>query len=305
MADDFDPDEYFRLTGQAPPLGLRASNNLFNIKYFRGAERDQTRWPGLVGPSTARDQGDPQMLFSDLPSSGVAGANLLQRKYASGMTTPRQLIAGQQGWTPGYTAAAQNVANLAGVGIDEDARLNTPEGLRRFLPALAQQEHGPTAARLMPANLWDQIVSRMNFGGGPPAPLGVPRMSLGGAPPAADIPYGGVTAPGTTEAPPDTAAPGTTAATTTGGMAPPTMMPRPYAGLARQWFGDKVGDVVDAWAQSKPLLEGLGRLGGGAAGAGGLGESPHEQMLKWLALQQQNRHNLVEEELGRGRLSVS
>src|SRR5215470_1443300 len=151
MADYLiDPDEYYRRTGKQLPLGLRASNNLFNIKYFPGAERNQAQWPGLTGPSTARDQGDPQMRFGDLESSGVAGANLLRRKYSSGMTTPRQLIAGPQGWTPGYTGAAQHVADLAGVGIDQDAQLNTPEGLRRFLPALAEQEHGPTAASMLP-----------------------------------------------------------------------------------------------------------------------------------------------------------
>jgi len=185
MADYLiDPDEYYRRTGKQLPLGLRLSNNAFNIKYYPGAERNQSRWPGLTGPSTARDQGDPQMRFTDLESSGVAGANLLRRKYDAGATTPRQLIAGPQGWTPGYTGAAENVARIAGVGVDQDAQLNTPEGLRRFLPALFEQEHGPTAAKMAPTSLWDSILQRITGGGG--APLGVPRMSLGGAP-ATDV----------------------------------------------------------------------------------------------------------------------
>src|SRR5262245_34666114 len=135
-----DPDEYYRRTGKALPLGLRSSNNLFNIKYYKGAERDQNRWPGLMGPSSALDEGNPQMLFSGLEDSGVAGAGLLRRKYGAGMTTPRQLIAGEQGWTPGFEDAAKNVARIAGIGVDDDAQLNTPAGMRRFMPALAQQE---------------------------------------------------------------------------------------------------------------------------------------------------------------------
>src|SRR5262245_17728969 len=124
-----DPTQYWGIspeTASTLPLGLRLSNNLFNIKYFPGAERNQTNWPGLMGPSSARDQGDPQMRFATVEDSGVAGANLLRRKYDAGMTTPRQLIAGQAGWTPGHQQAAANVARIAGVGLDDDARLNTP-----------------------------------------------------------------------------------------------------------------------------------------------------------------------------------
>jgi hypothetical protein len=161
------------------PLGLRHSNNLFNIKYFRGAEKYPQRWPGLMGPSIARDQGDPQMKFATVEDSGVAGAELLRRKYQSGMRTPRQIIAGNQGWTPGYTGAAENVARVAGVGVDDDLRLDTPEGLRRFLPALAEQEHGAdTAKRLFKPTLYDNIMMRL----GGPAPS--PNQGLDGAPAA-------------------------------------------------------------------------------------------------------------------------
>lgn len=124
------------------PLGLRRSNNLFNIKYFRGAESDQGRWPGLIGPSEDRDQGDPQMKFRTVEDSGVAAANLARRKYDSGMRTAGDIIAGSKGWTPGRADSAAAVAKTLGVGVNDDLRLDTPEGMTRFLEALAIQEHG-------------------------------------------------------------------------------------------------------------------------------------------------------------------
>src|SRR5262252_698706 len=173
---DIDPEEYYRQSrGFQLPLGLRSSRNPFNIKYYKGAERDQGRWPGLLGPSTARDQGDPQMLFSDLESGGRSAAQLLLRKYQGGARTANDIIAGRSGWTPGYGAAATSVANFAGVRPDQDLALNTAEGMRRFLPALFRQEQGPTAARMMNPGLFDRIVAGLNFGGGAPrAALGVP-----------------------------------------------------------------------------------------------------------------------------------
>jgi len=180
---DIDPEEYYRQSrGFQLPLGLRSSRNPFNIKYYKGAERDQGRWPGLLGPSTARDQGDPQMLFSDLESGGRSAAQLLLRKYQGGARTANDIIAGRSGWTPGYGAAATSVANFAGVRPDQDLALNTAEGMRRFLPALFRQEQGPTAARMMNPGLFDRIVAGLNFGGG------APRAALGMPAPLAQVP---------------------------------------------------------------------------------------------------------------------
>ena len=160
------------------PLGLRLSNNLFNIKYVPGAESNQKRWPGLLGPSEARDGGDPQMKFATVEDSGVAGAQLALRKYQSGMRTPRQIIAGQMGWTPGYEGAATNIARIAGLGLDDDLRLDTPEGLRRFLPALAEQEHGGAVARrLFRPDLFDRVVARVGGGAAPQVAGGEASMA--------------------------------------------------------------------------------------------------------------------------------
>ena len=164
MAEFIPPARYWGVddrTASTFPLGLRHSNNLFNIKYFQGAERNQAKWPGLLGPSVARDQGDPQMLFANPEDSGVAAAGLLRRKYDSGMQTPQQIIAGKSGWTPGHTMAPGNVARLAGVGVNQDLRLDTPEGMRRFLPALAEQEHGKWMAdRYFTPEMYDKITER-------------------------------------------------------------------------------------------------------------------------------------------------
>lgn len=164
MAEFIPPARYWGVddrTAGTFPLGLRHSNNLFNIKYFQGAERNQNKWPGLLGPSVARDQGDPQMLFANPEDSGVAAAGLLRRKYDSGMRSPQSIIAGRSGWTPGHTMAPGNVARLAGVGVNDDLKLDTPEGMRRFLPALAEQEHGKWMAdRYFTPEMYDKITER-------------------------------------------------------------------------------------------------------------------------------------------------
>ena len=153
------PSDYWGIPEEeaaALPLGLRYSNNPFNVKHYRGAENNQEKWPGLMGPSVAVDGGDPQMKFDNPENGAVGGAQLLQRKYASGMTTPNSIIAGRAGWTPGNYGAARNVGALAGVGLDGDLKLDTPEGMRRMLPALAAQEHGPKGQRLMTPEFWDK-----------------------------------------------------------------------------------------------------------------------------------------------------
>ena len=164
MSGYLNPANYWGVSPQTAstfPLGLRTSNNLFNIKYYPGAERNQAKWPGLLGPSSARDEGDAQMLFANPEDSGVAGAMLLRRKYDAGQKTPQQIIAGPSGWTPGRTDSANAVASYAGVNPSADLKLDTPEGMRRFLPALATQEHGTWARdKLFSDDLFDKIGER-------------------------------------------------------------------------------------------------------------------------------------------------
>lgn len=187
MAGYTDPAAYWGVSPQTAatfPLGLRTSNNLFNIKYFPGAERNQVKWPGLLGPSPARDQGDPQMLFSNPEDSGVAAAQLLRRKYDAGQRTPQQIIAGQSGWTPGRMDSANAVAGYAGVSPGDDLRLDTPEGMRRFLPALATQEHGTWARdKLFSDDLFDKIAERSTgaqFASGDMPKLDLLNLETGG-----------------------------------------------------------------------------------------------------------------------------
>ena len=187
MAGYTDPAAYWGVSPQTAatfPLGLRTSNNLFNIKYFPGAERNQVKWPGLLGPSPARDQGDPQMLFSNPEDSGVAAAQLLRRKYDAGQRTPQQIIAGQSGWTPGRMDSANAVAGYAGVSPGADLRLDTPEGMRRFLPALATQEHGTWARdKLFSDDLFDKIAERSTgaqFASGDMPKLDLLNLETGG-----------------------------------------------------------------------------------------------------------------------------
>jgi hypothetical protein len=173
------PSDYWGIPEEeaaALPLGLRYSNNPFNVKHYRGAENNQEKWPGLMGPSVALDDGDPQMKFDNPENGAVGGAQLLQRKYASGMTTPNSIIAGRAGWTPGNYDAARNVGALAGVGLDGDLKLDTPEGMRRMLPALAAQEHGPKGQRLMTPEFWDkatEMATGAQFASG-----ALPRLKL-------------------------------------------------------------------------------------------------------------------------------
>lgn len=118
------------------PLGMRV-NNPGNIKYFRGLN-----YPGMLGPSSHTDQGDPQMTF-DTPQSGMNAASALaRRKYQGGMRTPMAIVSGKMGWTPGNVAAAQNIARTMGIDPNDDLGLDDPRRMATFLRALTQQEHG-------------------------------------------------------------------------------------------------------------------------------------------------------------------
>jgi len=132
------------------PLGMR-NNNPTNI-IFPG-EKVARRF-GAIGASNNHDAGSNdgkggtyrQMVFST-PADGMrAGARLALRKYDGGATTASQLIAGSNGWTPGNSEAAANIARTMGLGPNDDLNLDDAGMMEKFLKALTLQEHG-TAAR--------------------------------------------------------------------------------------------------------------------------------------------------------------
>lgn len=133
------------------PAGMR-NNNPGNIKYV-----------GQAGthPSVNTDQGDPQAVYAS-PEAGMAAMyGLLGKKYRGGKITPRMMIAGQGGWTPGNTAAAGNVARTMGIGIDDDIRFTDPASAAKFMRALMLQEHGKASL----AYTDQQIASAIGSGG--------------------------------------------------------------------------------------------------------------------------------------------
>lgn len=122
--------------GKKLPAGMR-NNNPGNIKFV--GQRD------AVGPSKNTDQGDPQAVYATPEQGMKAMYNLLRRKYAGGKTTPREMIAGDRGWTPGNLQAAKNVAKSAGIGLDDDINFGDPASAAKFMRGLVRQEHGPAS----------------------------------------------------------------------------------------------------------------------------------------------------------------
>lgn len=134
------------------PAGMR-NNNPGNIKYV--GQRDS------IGPSENTDQGDPQAVYAT-PEQGMrAMYRLLAKKYAGGKTTPKQMIAGNMGWTPGNYQAARNVARTMGIGPDDDINFNDPSMAARFMQALIIQEHG-NKGRLYPEGMIDTAIAMAN-----------------------------------------------------------------------------------------------------------------------------------------------
>ncbi|EHK57736.1 PLxRFG domain-containing protein [Allomesorhizobium alhagi] len=157
------------------PAGMR-NNNPGNIKY-----RDDVPWEGLLGPSVNTDQGDPQAVF-DTPEKGMrAAAKLAVNKYAKGLTTPLDIIAGDGGWTPGNTRAAANIAATMGVAPNEDMRLDDPARLQKFMRALVTQEHGK-ASSLYPDELIASTVTALQqeMQSAPPAAKALDKLAAGG-----------------------------------------------------------------------------------------------------------------------------
>lgn len=183
------PQEFFRGKGvnvDQLPLGMRISNNPGNLKYS-GSAWQKSNLYGLVGPSTAKDQGDPQAQFAN-PLAGMASAvKLAQTKFnAHGLNTVEKIITDtKQGWTPGFKGAADAIARQMGVKPTDKIDLNDQGTMRKFMRALITQEHGESG------KLYDdKLISRgvdIAFGnkgetstrtadaGAPPG-----RMNLGG-----------------------------------------------------------------------------------------------------------------------------
>ncbi len=136
----------------ALPAGMR-NNNPGNLKYA-----GNTAFPGVTEPSRNTDQGDPQSVFNS-PEAGMSAAyGLALRKYQGGKRTANELIAGRNGWTPGNSAAAANIARAMGLAPNEDLRLGDPQRARAFMQALIAQEHGRAGARY-PAEMIQSAVS--------------------------------------------------------------------------------------------------------------------------------------------------
>jgi len=157
------PQEYF--TGQDVnklPAGMR-NNNPGNLKYS-GSEFQKANYPGIMGPSKNLDQGTPQIVFSSPEAGMTAAVRLAKIKFDGGLNTVKSIITAQNGWTPGFDAAAENIAGLMGVKSTDKINLNEPATMRKFMRALITQEHGD-ASRLYPDALIDHGISRVLGGG--------------------------------------------------------------------------------------------------------------------------------------------
>jgi len=129
---------------QAPIAGVNkkgvTQNNPLNLK-FSGSKWQMENLPG-IRRGTTTDQGDPQAAFNSPQAGWNAAAVLVLRKQARGMTTVREIIAGQGGWTPGHQQAVSNVAGIMGVSPDAKLNLSDPKVLASFMDALQVQEQG-------------------------------------------------------------------------------------------------------------------------------------------------------------------
>ncbi|CAN7663245.1 hypothetical protein LJR009_006056 [Bosea sp. LjRoot9] len=144
----------------ALPAGMR-NNNPGNLKYAGNAA-----FPGVLGPSRNTDQGDPQSVFNS-PEAGMSAAyGLALRKYQGGKRTADELIAGRNGWTPGNSTAAANIARAMGLAPDQDLELANPQRAQAFMQALIAQEHGAAGARYPSAMIQSAVNGRL--GGDPP-----------------------------------------------------------------------------------------------------------------------------------------
>lgn len=148
------------------PAGMR-NNNPGNIKYTPAID-----WQGQLGPSVNLDQGDPQVVFAT-PQAGMrALAKNVLYKFNRGATTINQLIAGPDGWTPGYEPGAAGVADASGYAADQPINMNDPQVLGNVMRGIVTQEQGP-ASRLYS----DQLIAS-----GIDAAKGIPQYDAAGNP---------------------------------------------------------------------------------------------------------------------------
>lgn len=138
------------------PPGMR-NNNPANLKYAG------QHGPGIIGPSENTDQGDPQVVYAS-PEAGMRH-NFWQimRKYRKGMLTPNQMIASDMGWTPKSFTAAANVAQMMGIGPDDDLRLDDQAMAKKFVRALITQEQG-TSGALYPDGMIEAAIAAQTAG---------------------------------------------------------------------------------------------------------------------------------------------
>src|SRR5215471_6960860 len=111
-------------------------NNPGNIGY--------SPWTAAHGgtASSAIDVDHAIASFPDLGTGFAVMAALAANKYNQGMITLNQIIAGQNGWTPGNKIAANNIAGYMGISPDDDLNLNDPQAMASFQRALTRQETG-------------------------------------------------------------------------------------------------------------------------------------------------------------------
>lgn len=136
---DLSPEAFAQSKGRdvaSLPAGLR-NNNPGNIKYLPNSTLGR-----MTGPSKNTDQGSPQAVYASPQEGTAAAARLLLRKFAGGRQTIRQVIASEGGWSGGNQAAAEHIAEYAGLNPDEPINLRDPSTLSRVMRAVFKQEQG-------------------------------------------------------------------------------------------------------------------------------------------------------------------
>jgi peptidoglycan hydrolase-like protein with peptidoglycan-binding domain len=131
------------------PVGMENKNPV-NIKWS-GSEFQKSYAPGAVGPSKNLDPGTggkgpgtPQVVFESQEAGMDAAVALAQHRFnENGLNTVNKLITDADfGWTPGSQAAAEHVAQIMKVGVDDPINLNDPATMQRYMRALITQEQG-------------------------------------------------------------------------------------------------------------------------------------------------------------------
>ena len=140
---------HFEYTGITPKFGPSGTtkpdltNNPGDIHYPGSALDYQKLFGGTKSDQT--DQGDPLYQFPNLRAGFDAMAALARKKYANGLRTINEIIAGKGGLTPGNMRAAGNIAKGMGIDPNEDVHGFSDDLMRKFQSAYGRQE-GSNAA---------------------------------------------------------------------------------------------------------------------------------------------------------------